>query len=255
MLLNPLRRIPGVGSVMLRNAPDQILRINIHQDRLLAHGLTMSEVTGLIQANNMNIPAGDLTIDQLRFSMRLLGEQKDIAALKSLALIKSPISGSLVTLGDIADIQIDLETQTEIALVNGKTSILGYLRKTPSANSISIAEKAELVFVEAENVLPTGTKIQIIESGATIIKGTIRNLSQTVAIGGLLVSLIVFLFLRRIAPTVIIALSIPLSMIVTFLVVYAMGFTLNSVTLIAMSLVVGMVVDNVVVHWRISLEN
>ena len=250
-LLNPLRRIPGVGSVMLRNAPDQILRINIHQDRLLAHGLTMSEVTGLIQANNMNIPAGDLTIDQLRFSMRLLGEQKDIAALKSLALIKSPISGSLVTLGDIADIQIDLETQTEIALVNGKTSILGYLRKTPSANSISIAEKAELVFVEAENVLPTGTKIQIIESGATIIKGTIRNLSQTVAIGGLLVSLIVFLFLRRIAPTVIIALSIPLSMIVTFLVVYAMGFTLNSVTLIAMSLAVGMVVDNGVV----ALEN
>ena len=89
------------------------------------------------------------------------------------------------------------------------------------------------------------------ESGATFIKGTIQNLSRTVLLGGILVSVIVLLFLRRLSPTLIIALSIPLSMIVTFLIVYAMGFTLNSVTLIAMSLSVGMVVDNGVV----ALEN
>ena len=250
-LLNPLRRIPGVGSVMLRNAPEQIVRIEVHQDRLLAHGLTMSEVAQLIAANNMTIPAGDLTIEELRFSMRLLGEQKDIHALKSLALMRSPLNDSLVSLGDIADVSIDLEEQTEIALVNGKTTMLGYLRKTPSSNAVDIAEKTDEIFLKAENALPKGTKIQVMESGATFIKGTIRNLSRTVMMGGFLVSVIVFLFLRRLSPTIIIALSIPLSMIVTFLVVYAMGFTLNSVTLIAMSLAVGMVVDNGVV----ALEN
>ena len=250
-LLNPLRRIPGVGSVRVRNAPEQIVRIDVHQDRLLAHGLTMSEVAQLVAANNMTVPAGDLTIDELRFSMRLLGEQKDIQALKSLALMRSPLNGSLVTLGNIADVTIDLEEQTEIALVNGKITMLGYLRKTPSSNAVEIAEKTDLIFKQAERNLPKGTRVQVMESGATFIKGTIRNLSRTVMLGGILVSIVVFLFLRRLSPTFIIALSIPLSMIVTFLIIYAMGFTLNSVTLIAMSLSVGMVVDNGVV----ALEN
>ncbi len=250
-LINPLRRVPGVGSVMLSNAPDQVVRIDVHQDRLLAHGLTMSELAGLIQANNMNIPAGDLTIEDLRFSVRMMGEQQSIDALRNLPLMKSPIGEGMILLRDLADIHLDLEDETEMAYVNGNTTMLGYIRKTSDANVLDVAAKSNAIFEQAKNRLPSGTEIEVMESGAVFIEGTINNLTNTALTGGALVSLIVFLFLRRIGPTLIIASAIPLSIIVTFLAVYGLGFTLNSVTLIALSLSVGMVVDNGVV----ALEN
>ena len=250
-LINPLRRVPGVGSVMLSNAPEQVVRIDVHQDRLLAHGLTMSELAGLIQANNMNIPAGDLTLKDLRFSIRMMGEQKSIEALRNLPLLKSPIGEGMILLKDLADIHLDLEDETELAYVNGNTTMLGYIRKTSDANVLDVAKSANKIFEQAKQRLPQGAQIQVMESGAVFIEGTINNLTNTALTGGALVSLIVFLFLRRIGPTMIIASAIPLSIIVTFLAVYGLGFTLNSVTLIALSLSVGMVVDNGVV----ALEN
>ena len=251
ILINPLRRVPGVGSVLLSNAPDQVIRIDVHQDRLLAHGLTMTELAGLIQANNMNIPAGDLTVEDLRFSIRMTGEQDSTDSLRKLPLMKSPIGNGMILLRDIADVYLDLKDETELAYVNGNTTILGYIRKTSDANVVDVATKASDIFEQAKENLPTGTQIQVMESGAVFIEGTITNLTNTALTGGVLVSLIVFLFLRRVGPTVIIASAIPLSIIVTFLAVYALGFTLNSVTLIALSLSVGMVVDNGVV----ALEN
>lgn len=251
ILINPLRRVPGVGSVLLSNAPDQVIRVDVHQDRLLAHGLTMTELAGLIQANNMNIPAGDLTVEDLRFSIRMTGEQDNTDSLRKLPLMKSPIGNGMILLRDIADVYVDLKDETELAYVNGNTTILGYIRKTSDANVVDVATKAADIFEQAKERLPDGTQIQVMESGAVFIEGTINNLTNTALTGGVLVSLIVFLFLRRIGPTVIIASAIPLSIIVTFLAVYALGFTLNSVTLIALSLSVGMVVDNGVV----ALEN
>ena len=250
-LVNPLRRVPGVGSVMLSNAPEQVVRIDVYQDRLLAHGLTMTELARLIQANNMNIPAGDLTLEDLRFSIRMIGEQKSMEALRNLPLLKSPLGDGMILLKDLADIQLDLEDETELAYVNGNTTMIGYIRKTSDANVLDVAKRTNEIFDQAKTRLPEGTQIQIMESGAVFIEGTINNLTNTALTGGALVSLIVFLFLRRVGPTMIIASAIPLSIIVTFLAVYAMGFTLNSVTLIALSLSVGMVVDNGVV----ALEN
>ena len=151
-----------------------------------------------------------------------------------------------MVLPDLADIQLDLKDETE-QYVNGNTTMLGYIRKTSDANVLEVANKANAIFEQAKKRLPVGTEIQVMESGAVFIEGTINNLTNTAMTGGALVSLIVFLFLRRLGPTLIIASAIPLSIIVTFLAVYALGFTLNSVTLIALSLSVGMVVDNGVV--------
>ena len=155
---------------MLSNAPDQIVRIDVHQDRLLAHGLTMSELAGLIQANNMNIPAGDLTVEDLRFSVRMTGEQKSIDALRQLPLMKSPIGNGMVLLRDLADIQLDLKDETELAYVNGNTTMLGYIRKTSDANVLEVANKANAIFEQAKKRLPVGTEIQVMESGAVLLK-------------------------------------------------------------------------------------
>ena len=129
-----------------------------------------------------------------------------------------------------------MKDETELAYVNGNTTILGYIRKTSDANVLEVANSANAIFEQAKQRLPAGTQIQVMESGAVFIEGTINNLTNTALTGGALVSLIVFLFLRRVGPTLIIASAIPLSIIVTFLAVYALGFTLNSVTLIFLCL-------------------
>jgi len=211
----------------------------------------MSELSQLIAANNMDIPAGDLSMGTMSFSLRLPGQAKSLDDLRQLPLLHSPIGDGVVILSDVAHVRLALSEGTEDALVNGENAILGYMRKTSDANTVTVTERALAIFDQAEQKLPPGTKIRILEDGATFIKGTIFNLQRTVMTGGGLVALVVLVFLRRMGPTMIVACSIPASMIVTFLVVYGMGYTLNSVTLIAMSLSVGMVVDNGVV----ALEN
>ena len=132
-----------------------------------------------------------------------------------------------------------------------KLPILGYVRKTSDANVVDVTDKALAVFDRAEENMSGNVRITVMEDGASFIRGTIANLQNTITFGAVFVSIIVFAFLRRWEPTFIVSLSIPASMIVTFLVVYACGYTLNSVTLIGLSLSVGMVVDNGVV----ALEN
>ena len=249
-LIEPLQRTPGVGSVFIRNAPERVVRVDVDRELLRAHNLTMSEVARLIAANNLNIPAGDITMGALNVSLRLPGEAINLDELRQLPLLRSPIGEGVVTLQDIASVDLQLEDSQEVAFVNGETAVMGYLRKTSDANTVEVTKTALSVFKQAEERLPFVT-IHPLETGASFIEGTINNLQQTVMTGAGLVALIVFLFLRRAGPTLIVTLAIPTSMIVTFLVVYAFGFTLNSVTLIAMSLAVGLVVDNAVV----ALEN
>ena len=250
-LMDPLRRVPGVGSVFLRNAPDTVLRVDVDGERLLAQGLTFTELAQLIAANNLSIPAGEVEVGKMSFSIRMPGEANSIEALRALPLMASPVSGGLVTLSDVAEVHLALDNTSEAAYANGETAILGYLRKTSDANTVEVTDAALAIFSQAEQALPDGTRIQILEDGASFIKGTITNLQQTVLLGGFLVALIVFLFLRRVGPTFIVAISIPASLVVTFLVVFSFGYTLNSVTLIALSLSIGLVVDNGVV----ALEN
>ena len=250
-LFEPLRRVPGVGSIIIMNAPERIVRVDVYRDRLLAHGLTITEVTQILAANNLNIPAGDLDVGEMNFGLRMPAEVSSIEELRSIPLIKSPLSDAMISLGDVADVRIDLDDSSELAFVDGDVAIMGFLRKTASANTVDVTKNAIKVFEELQKDLPQGVEVEILESGANFIEGTIKNLQRTVMAGIFLVALIVFLFLRRIGPTFIVALSIPTSVITSFMVIYGLGYTLNSVTLIAMSLAVGLVVDNGVV----ALEN
>lgn len=250
-LLEPLKRISGVGSVLIRNAPDKLVRVDVDREKLRTHNLTMTDVVQLISANNMNIPAGDIDIGDMNVSLRMPGEASSIDELQSLPLLRSPLGESVVSLQDIAQVSLSLDDSQEVAFVNGQPAVLGYLRKTSDANTIEVTASALSIFEQSKEILPQGVEIEILEAGASFIQGTIRNLQQTVIVGAFLVAVIVFMFLRRFGPTLIVTLAIPTSLIVTFLVIYSLGFTLNSVTLIAMSLAVGLVVDNGVV----AIEN
>ena len=249
-LVEPLKKIPGVGSVNLLNAPEKTVQVDVYRDRLSAHGLTLTELHQLIAASNLSIPAGDLEIGDMSFALRMPAEVGSIDELRLLPLMQSPIGDGIVLLRDVADVRIDISQSNETVLVNGEMAMMGNIQKTSDANTVVVTEAAEQIFREAEQALP-GLKVSILEAGANYIKGTISNLQQTVLLGVCFVAIIVFAFLRRFGPTLIVTLAIPTSLIVTFMVIYSLGYTLNSVTLIALSLSVGLVVDNGVV----ALEN
>ena len=157
-LIKPLSRVSGVGSVQLRNAPEKKVRIDVDRDALFRHGLTMSELAQLVAANNIDIPAGDISMGKMSFSLRLPGQAQSLDELRALPLLHSPIGDGVVYLSDVARVQLELGEGSEEALVNGENAILGYLRKTSDANTVSVTDRALLVFMEAEKNLPKGTR-------------------------------------------------------------------------------------------------
>ena len=173
-LIEPLQRTPGVGSVFVRNAPEKIVRVDVDREKLRAHNLTMSDVAQLIGANNLNIPAGDITMGALNVSLRLPGEATSLDELRQLPLLRSPIGEGVVTLQDIASVDLQLEDSQEVAFVNGETAVMGYLRKTSDANTVEVTKTALQVFQDVQERMPD-IKIETLEAGASFIEGTINN--------------------------------------------------------------------------------
>ena len=178
ILINPLRRVPGVGSVLLSMHRSSYSNRRPSRPTLSSRS-NHDRTRWTHPINNMNIPAGDLTVEDLRFSIRMTGEQDSTDSLRKLPLMKSPIGNGMILLRDIADVYLDLKDETELAYVNGNTTILGYIRKTGDANVVDVATKASDIFEQAKENLPTGTQIQVMESGAVFIEGTITNLTNT----------------------------------------------------------------------------
>ena len=246
LLIEPLKRVEGVGSVQVFNAPERVVRVDVDRDRLVAQQLTLSQVVGAIRADNVTVPAGTLDVGEMEFAVRVPGEATSIDELKAIALSRSP-TGAVVRLGDIATVVESVDDSSEVAVVNGNTTIAGGVLKRSGANTVEVAkaviERVELVKEE----LPPGLEVVVINDSSEFIVRMIGNLQRTVGLGGVLVLFVTLLFLGRLRPSMIVAISIPASMIIAFLVMFVSGYTINAITLMAMSLGIGMVVDNAIV--------
>ncbi len=245
-IIEPVRRVSGVGAVTIRNAPRRIVRVDVEPQRLLATGLTMTELAGVLAAENVDVPAGELDVGTLNFALRMPGEARTLQELRQLTVSRSP-SGGVVTLNDLATVTEGLEDQREVALVNGVAAIVAEVRKVSGANTVEVADGVKETLERLRPGLPPSLAVEVLEDTSAFIKRMIVNLERTVGVGGVLVLLVVALFLRRLRPSLVVATTIPTSLVFTFLVLHAMGLTLNAVSLIAMALAVGMVVDNGVV--------
>ena len=245
-IIEHVRRVPGVGAVSIRNAPRRIVRVDVEPQRLQATGLTMTELAGALAAENVDVPAGELNVGSLNFALRMPGEARTLDELRQLAVSRSP-SGGVVTLDDLANVSEGLEAQTEVALVNGSPAIIAEVRKVSGANTVEVSGAVQETLDRLRPEFPAGLAVEVIEDLSAFIKRMIVNLERTVGVGSILVLLVVAAFLRRLRPSLVVATTIPTSLVFTFLVLHALGLTLNAVSLIAMALSVGMVVDNGVV--------
>ena len=243
---NPLARVDGVGSVSIAGAPKREVHVYLDPLRMEAYNLSVETVAALIGAENRNIPGGTFDIGNETYPLRVQGEFSDPQQMGNIVVGMSP-SGGVVHLKDVARIDDSLEERAQESFSNGQKGAMIIVQKQSGANSVQISEKIAKELPKIQKNLPSDIKLGYIVDTSDNIRNTIGSLVETVLFALLFVGIVVFVFLGRWRATVIVLVTIPISLIASFIYLYATGNSLNIVSLSALSIAIGMVVDDAIV--------
>ena len=242
---NALARVDGVGSVSIGGAPKREIHIYLDPIRMEAYNLSVETIAAIIGAENRNIPGGTFDIGSETYSLRVQGEFKDPSEMAKIVVGAS--NGGVIHLSDVARIDDSLEERAQEAYNNGVRGAMIIVQKQSGANSVEISNKVRKILPTIQKTLPSDVKLDYIVDTSDNIRNTIASLVETVLYALLFVVIVVFFFLGRWRATIIIVLTIPISLIASFIYLYATGNTLNIVSLSALSISIGMVVDDAIV--------
>ncbi len=242
---NPLARVDGVGSVSIGGAPKREVHIYVDPLKLEAYHLSIETISQLVGAENRNIPGGTFDIGNETYALRVEGEFEDPGEIANLVVGAS--NGAAVHLSDVARIDDSLEERAQETFTNGVRGAMIIIQKQSGANSVEISNRVHQILPQIQNNLPADIHLDYIVDTSDNIRNTIGSLVETVLYALLFVVIVVFFFLGRWRATIIIVLTIPISLIASFIYLYATGNTLNIVSLSALSISIGMVVDDAIV--------
>ncbi len=243
---NPLARVDGVGSVSIAGAPKREVHVYLDPLRMEAYNLSVETVAALIGAENRNIPGGTFDIGNETYPLRVQGEFTDPQQMGNMVVGMSP-SGGVVHLSDVARIDDSLEERAQESYSNGQKGAMIIVQKQAGANSVQISTKIAQELPKIQKNLPSDVKLGYIVDTSDNIRNTIGSLVETVLFALLFVGIVVFVFLGRWRATVIVLVTIPISLIASFIYLYVTGNSLNIVSLSALSIAIGMVVDDAIV--------
>ena len=241
-----LERIDGVASANIYGGRTREIQVLLDMNKAKLLDISLDELIAKLKAANVTTPAGNLKESRLEVRLRTPGTFASLDEIRELAVTRAP-DGSLIYLRDIAEVLDTYETVTRHVRVNGKPGIFIAIYKQSGANTVLVADS---VLAEVEKInreMSHQFHIAPLMNSAEYIKRSIRNVSDTAVYGGLLAVLVLFFFLCNVRSTLIIAISIPLSVIATFALIYFCGYTLNVMTLGGLALGIGMLVDNSIV--------
>ena len=244
-----LQSLPGVGRAFIAGERRYSMRVWLDPAELAARGLTVQDVEAAIRSRNVEVPAGRIESQRREFTVRTLGELKTPGEFAELTV--SNVDGQPIKLKDIGRVELGPEDDRSALRYNGTQAVaIGIVRQS-KANLIEVADAviAELPAIQA--ALPPGISIQRAFDGSVFVKRSITEAEETLIVAAVLVVLIIFVFLRNIRATIIPAFAIPTSIVSTFAVMYFLGFSINNLTLLALTLAIGIVVDDAI----IVLEN
>ena len=238
-----IERIDGVSRVDLYGVEPREVRILVDADRVAAYGIDLARLRSLLERSNFSVSAGLLTENGRRFSVRPLGEYQSLADVRALV-----VNEGGVRLGDIASVELATPERNYIRHLNMTYAVGLDVYKTTDANMVEVAEQA-LREIDAARRLPQmqGISIFVLENQAESIRTSLSDLRNSGLIGGSLAFLVLFVFLRHLPTTLVVALAVPLSLLVTLCALYFLGLSLNILTMMGMMLAIGMLVDNAVV--------
>ncbi len=244
-VVNPLARIDGVGSVSISGAPKREIHVYVDPNRLEAYHLSVETISALIGAENRNTPGGSFDIGSNTYALRVKGEFESSAQLRNIPV--GSYQGKIIYLNDVARVEDSLEERTQQSYIGGKEGAIIVIQKQSGANSVQISEQVIKMLPKLQKNLPSDVKIGVIVDTSDNIRNTISSLEETVLYALLFVTIVVFIFLGRWRATMIIVITIPVSLIASFIYLYATGNSLNIVSLSALSISIGMVVDDAIV--------
>ena len=244
-----LQTVAGVGRAQVFGERRLSMRVWVSPGELAARGLTVQDVSAAIRSRNVEVPAGRIESERREFTVRSLGELKTPDEFAD--LVVSNQGGQMIRLREVAKVELGPEDERSMLRYDQVPAVaVGVIRQS-KANLVEVADaiRAELPTIQA--ALPPGVKLIPAFDGSVFVKRSIQEAEETLLIAGALVVLIIFVFLRNLRATVIPALAIPTSIVATFGVMYFLGFSINNLTLLALTLAIGIVVDDAI----IVLEN
>lgn len=242
---NPLARVDGVGSVSISGAPKREVHIYCDPHQLEAYRLSVETIASIIGAENRNTPGGSFDIGSNTYALRVQGEFDDTSELANIPV--GSFEGRVIYLHDVARVVDSLEERTQETYTGGRQGAMIVIQKQSGANSVQISEKVMKMLPRLQQNLPADVKLGVIIDTSDNIRNTIASLEETVLYALLFVMIVVFMFLGRWRATMIIVITIPVSLIASFIYLFATGNTLNIISLSALSISIGMVVDDAIV--------
>jgi HAE1 family hydrophobic/amphiphilic exporter-1 len=244
-IADPLKRVPGVGAIVYVGGQER--QINVHFDReaLEAYHLSVQQIRHVLAAENLNLPVGTAKIGRNELQIRVKGRYRGAAEIANTVVGRN--GDAFIRLKDVAAVTDAFEEPEEWARSGKLPAIALLIQKQSGANTVTVIETIKERLKTLKNDVPTDIEIHTILDNSDHIYAMINSLAEAAIVGGLLVIVVCFLFLRRFRTSLVVTLAIPFSIVVAFIGLFVMGYTINVISLMSLAIAVGMVVDDAIV--------
>ena len=240
-----IESVNGVGQITIIGGAERQINVWVDPDKMRSYNVTPAEVSGALQIQNMEFPSGRLDQGQIETSVRTVGKIQKVAEFND--VVVATRGGYQVRVKDLGYVEDGTEEVRSEARLNGQPAVTLIVSKQSGQNTVAVAHDIKERLAEIEPTLPKNFQMRIIGDNSIFIENSLHAIEEHLILGSIFASIVVFLFLWSFRSTVIAALAIPTSIISTFALMYAMGYTLNSITMLSLTLMVGIVIDDAIV--------
>jgi HAE1 family hydrophobic/amphiphilic exporter-1 len=249
LVVKRLQGAAGVGNIEVNGSVQRELAIHLKPEMMAAYGVGIDQIVNALRIENMDAPAGTLVSDKTERVVRVQGKLRRPQDFERIIVARrgSGAATIAVTLGQLAEVRDTQREENSLATVDGKRGVSIQIRKTRGANTLDMADAIRKQIAELRKSLPADVTLEVSFDRSEFIRDSVDNVKHTIIEGALLTVMIVFLFLHSWRSTVITGLTLPISVFATFIAMYAFGFTINFITLLALSLSIGVLIDDAIV--------
>ncbi|HET9956210.1 MAG TPA: efflux RND transporter permease subunit, partial [Polyangiaceae bacterium] len=235
----------SVGQVTIVGGTKRQVNVSLDPSRLRAYGITAVDVERAIRAANLTLPGGRIEAGPSQQVLRVRGRVEDASEVRLLSILER--DGSVVRLGDVAEVEDGIETPETVAVRDGKPAVVLAVRKQSGSNSVAVVDAVRERMSDLSRELPKGYSLEVVRDNTSTIRTSVAAVKEHLLLGGLFAGAVVLLFLGSVRSTLIAAFAIPVSIIGTFALMWIQGFSLDTITLLALALAVGIVIDDAIV--------
>ena len=239
-----IERVEGVGTASIVGGLEREIRVAVDRQRLEAYRVSLGQLVQTLSAQNLNVPAGTVTAGSERVVVRVPGQFTSVEAIQNAPL---PTPGGTIRVADIAQVLDTHKERETIARLNGRDALVITVQKRPEANIVQTAAGVRAAIDRLNRTLPQQTRLTVVLDRSQFAKDAVSDVTNNLILGGLLATVVVFFFLYSLRSTIVAFIALPVSVISSFGLMYFAGFTLNMISMLALALAIGLLIDDAIV--------